>query len=115
MHEWKPDAVIARQLQLNRRRWAVIQSDADARDEMQLFFAYAAHDAEKADELAGYFRAETDYDVRSGDDAVTGTTTAAVLSLQLLDDWVRWMVLTGYDHGRCRFEDWRLASAGAGS
>ena len=37
---------------------------------------------------------------------VTGTTQPTKVSLEILDEWVAWMVAAGFEHGGCRFDGW---------
>ena len=38
--------------------------------------------------------------------AVSGTTQETEVSLEILDDWVRWMVAAGEANGGCDFDGW---------
>ena len=108
--EWDPEDVLRRQLAMNRQTWAALQSQGVTQEtELRLDFMYKAAYSEKANALAGFLRAATDYDVRADDASVSGTTQATAVGPEILDEWVMWMVLIGYEHGRCQFDGWGAA------
>ena len=108
--EWDPQNVLARQLAMNRQTWATLQAHGVTEEtELHLDFTYKATDRDKADELAGFLRAETDYNVAADDTSVSGSTQATSVSPEILDQWVTWMVAAGYEHGRCEFDGWGTA------
>ena len=108
--EWDLQQVLTRQLAMNRQTWATLQAHGVTEEtELQLDFMYKAADRDKADELAGFLRAETDYSVTADDTSVSGNTQAASVSAEILDQWVKWMVVAGHEHGRCEFDGWGTA------
>ncbi|MDP2710096.1 MAG: hypothetical protein Q8O56_02665 [Solirubrobacteraceae bacterium] len=42
-----------------------------------------------------------------------GTTQPAQISLELLDDWVDWMIAAGAAEGPCAFDGWAAQLVGA--
>jgi len=109
--EWDLQDVLARQLAMNRQTWATLQEHGVTEEtELRLDFTYEAAGRDKADELAGFLRAETDYDVTADNTTVSGNTQATAVSPEILDEWVTWMVLAGHEHGRCEFDGWGTAA-----
>ena len=105
--EWEPDDVIAHHRAMNTPTWAALQEHGVTEaTELRLDFAYDAPDKESAEQLAAFLRAETDYDVIADNGSVTGSTQLTTLSPTILDEWVEWMVLAGYENGWCKFDGW---------
>ncbi len=108
--DWQPEEVLAHQQAMNQQTWHALQANGiDEDTELRLDFAYDADDRDSADQLAGFLRAETDYDVRADERGVTGSTRPTTISPGILDDWVEWMVVAGYENGRCKFDGWGTA------
>lgn len=105
--DWRPEDVLARQLELNEATWARLREHGvDEETELRLDFFYVAPNEDAANELAGYLRRETDYEVSVEDATVTGTTQPTTVSASVLDEWATWMVTAGYQYGRCEFDGW---------
>lgn len=113
---WVAQLIIAQQ-DMNKTTLAKLREHGlSAESTVRLDFSYDAPGSEQADRLPAFIRAETDYTVavgrtprrglRSGAWHVTGTTSDTAISLDTLDDWVRWMVTAGAVHGQCRFDGW---------
>ena len=95
---------------MNRGTWAELQKrGVTEATELSLDFAYDAPDAAAADQLVAFIRSETDYEIRADATAVVGSTRPTTINPQILDDWVRWMVVAGYEKGRCKFDGWGAA------
>jgi len=117
MAEWY-DQLLELQLRRNRELWAGVQERVGDGDELRLGFIYLAPGEEEGQSLVQFLRAETDYDadVRSrqdgdGDDAelswfVMGTTQPTPLTIDMLDQWVEWMIAAGAAEGPCAFDGW---------
>ncbi len=89
-------------------------ADAGVTEETQLEldFFYMSRGSDADEELADYLTGQTDYDVQacaSRQYGVTGSTEPTKVSVQVLDEWVAWMVRAGYEHGRCKFDGWGAA------
>lgn len=79
-------------------------------------FFYDAPGQAGAEALGEFLRRETDYDVDApgieegvGSEerwSVTGSTQPTVVSLEVLDQWVGWMVAAGAENGGCEFDGW---------
>ena len=102
--------MVAQQQAMNAETWAALQEHGVTEaTELRLDFAYDAPNTASGEQLAAFLREQTDYDVSADDGSVTGSTQLTTLSPTILDEWVEWMVLTGYENGRCRFDGWGAA------
>jgi hypothetical protein len=110
------ETVLARQLAMNVQSWRVLQEDGvDAASMLTLEFFYIPSGQAEAEQLAAFLRADTDYEVdvvsqRRGTFgngfSVMGKTQPTGVSLEILNDWVRWMVTAGVEKGPCEFDGW---------
>ncbi len=82
---------------------------------LQFDFQYRAPGQREAQDLVGFLEQATDYDVevsrgpRRGlrrEWTVSGRTQETPVSSEIINDWIRWMVLAGAQHGGCRFDGW---------
>ena len=114
--EWA-ESVLNQQLAMNPQTWAALQEHGvDESIEVRLGFFYVAPGQSDAETLGAFLRAETDYDVdvhsiKKGTFSrkqwtVTGSTQPAAVSLDILNEWVGWMVAAGAEHGGCEFDGW---------
>lgn len=105
------------QLAMNRQTWEVLQKHGATTDtKLRLDFFYFAPGEREASMLADFLREQTDYEVRVDSSTsgllrrrtwdVTGTTQETQVSLDVLDEWVTWMVAVGAEHGGCDFDGW---------
>ena len=78
--------------------------------EGELGFVYTAEQPSDAQRLAQFLRTETDYEVETTDDRVTGSTKPMPVTPDAVDEWLAWMIHAGYDHGRCRLQGWSMSS-----
>jgi Regulator of ribonuclease activity B len=109
--------LLSRQLVANEEAWAaLVASGLDEQAPFVLEFAFTASDPGAADALARTLAAETDYavDTVPADDGtptilVLGATRPTALSVEILDQWVDWMVTTGLD-ADCDFLGWTTAA-----
>lgn len=108
--------VLARQLAMNKDSWQALRDHGvDEWSELRLDFFYDAPGEPQAESLAAFIREETDYEVDAGGQeagllkkkswTVSGTTQPTTVSLEILDQWVDWMVAAGFEHG-CEFDGW---------
>ncbi|CAN5268188.1 hypothetical protein BH20ACT16_BH20ACT16_13730 [soil metagenome] len=115
MAEWY-DQLLALQLRTNRDIWAGLQEHV-ADKKLRLGFIYLATGAPEAQALVDFMRVETDYEVaarprpRDGSDdeqswLVIGTTQPTPVTLDMLDEWVEWMIAAGAAEGPCAFDGW---------
>jgi hypothetical protein len=110
------DANLARQLAMNVQTWATLQQHGVTEQTgLRLDFSYDAPTRGAADKLVKLLRDETDYDVREPQAAgaffsrsflVSGTTQETQVSLDILNQWVDWMVAAGRESDGCTFDGW---------
>ena len=102
---------------MNPDTWAALREHGvDDSTKLRLDFFYVAPGEAEAEALGVFLRAETDYtvDVHSMKDgllskkrwSVTGSTQLTTVSLDVLDQWVSWMVGAGAKNGGCEFDGW---------
>jgi hypothetical protein len=113
--EWY-ERILDLQLHENAGIWARFQEHGLDEAELRLGFIYLAPGEDEAQQLAGFLREETDYEVavhsqRKGRLAkpewlVVGATQPTPVSLDLLNEWVEWMVAAGAAEGPCAFDGW---------
>lgn len=109
--------LIVRQQDMSVEILAQLRADGVNYDStlLRLDFEYNAPGRAEAEDLAQFPSTSADYEIgvslgpRWGlrrDWQVTGKTQPTPVSRQILDDWIRWMVLAGAGHGECRFDGW---------
>lgn len=119
--EWY-EQIVELQLRANADTWAQFEEQGLDEDELRLGFIYLAPGEAEGQALAGFLRAETDYDVevhsqRASEHGqprwlVVGATQPAYLTLETLDEWVMWMVAAGAAEGPCAFDGWAAQPTG---
>jgi hypothetical protein len=111
------ETVLRQQLAMNPQTWAALQEHGvDESTELRLDFFYVAPGQSEAETLGAFLRRETDYNV--GVERirkrmlskkrwyVMGLTQPTTISLDILNQWVDWMVAAGAEHGGCEFDGW---------
>ena len=100
---------------MNQQTWAALQRHSvTEQTELRLDFSYNAPNRKSAEQLYAFLGQETDYEVRIESDGgllrkkwrIEGSTQAMTISPQILDEWVRWMVIAGKENGTCDFDGW---------
>ena len=105
--EWTPEEEIAGHQARSLAAWEALQKHGVTEaTELKVEFFYDVPSASAAKQLADFLRAETDYDVASDEESVRGTTQPTKLSPSIIGEWIEWMVLAGYENGRCKFDGW---------
>ncbi|MCE5302555.1 MAG: ribonuclease E inhibitor RraB [Planctomycetaceae bacterium] len=108
------DKILAKQLAMNRHTWAaLVKHGVTEQSELRLDFSYNAPNRDAADSLRALIQEQTDYEVQveSGGGflhhkwRVEGTTQTTVVSPDILDQWVTWMVAAGRER-QCDFDGW---------
>jgi hypothetical protein len=108
------DEILAKQLIMNRQTWVALQGHGvTAQSQLQLEFSYDAPSRPAAEALVSLVKDQTDYEVRvkAGGNflrrkwRVEGATQSTAVSLEILDQWVTWMVTAGKEHD-CDFDGW---------
>ncbi len=102
--------LLSHQLEMNRMTWERLIANGYSSDKTTcLDFVYIAKVRKKAEELMRFLESETDYVIKivSSDDEfeVQGQTKETALSLEILNDWVSWMVSAGARFD-CVFDGW---------
>jgi hypothetical protein len=105
--------MLAKQLAMNEATFAQLKSRGlTPETEVSLEFFYIAASEDDARALADLLQAETDYEVAAHllEDptptwVVSGKTTPTTITLQVLDEWVEWMVNAGHQNN-CEFDGW---------
>jgi len=109
--------LLATQLVMNQDTWAALQSHGVAAlSRLRLDFAFVAPNRGKAEALRALLVDQTDYDVDVQSTGglltrrwtVTGSTQPTVVSAEILDQWVTWMVTAGIQED-CEFDGWGAA------
>lgn len=110
-----PDENLAKQLAMNVQTWASLQGHGvTEQTNLRLDFFFEAPTAAAAGKIVKLLKEETDYDVStprgsgsffSRGFVVSGTTQETKVSLDVLDQWVDWMVAAGRQSG-CSFDGW---------
>jgi hypothetical protein len=110
------ERILDLQLRENPGIWARFQEHGLDAIELRLGFIYMAPGEGEAQQLAGFLREETDYDVEVRSQRkrklakpewlVVGATQPTPVSLDLLNEWVEWMVAAGAAEGPCAFDGW---------
>ncbi|MGF6228211.1 hypothetical protein QFZ27_002166 [Inquilinus ginsengisoli] len=110
------DAIAAKQLAMNAQTWRILLAQGvTEQTSLKLDFTFTAPTREAADGLISLLKEETDYELRSpqpagssreGDWLVSGSTQATTISLEILDQWVIWMIVAGNRGNGCVFDGW---------
>jgi len=110
------EQVLARQLELNRGTWAaLVDRGVDEETMLSLDFLFTSPGESEAQSLVEFLQRETDYEisvesVKKGRLSrrtwvVVGKTNPTAVSLDILDQWVGWMVAAG-SAASCQFDGW---------
>jgi hypothetical protein len=108
-------STLTKQLTMNERSWEQLQCLGVTEDTaISLDFHYDGPNHQAAEQLRTFLLDETDYVVdvenkRKGLSktwTVSGRTQPTAVSLEILNEWVRWMVAAGAEMGGCRFDGW---------
>ncbi len=104
------EEVVELQQRMNRLTFQRLQElGLSPDDELKLDFAFVANDEQSVRALATYMTMETDYEIRvevnEGMWSLNGTTQATQITLEILDEWVKWMADAGVRNG-CEFDGW---------
>jgi hypothetical protein len=113
--DWEQE-VLEAQLAMNRNSFSELQQHGVTElTELRLDFLYLAPDERSARALAAVLQDETEYEVdveatgggmlKKKTWTVNGTTHPTVVSQEILDEWVAWMVMVGLENG-CEFDGW---------
>lgn len=107
--------LLAQQLEMNPRTWAALEErGVDARTPLVIDYSFTAPGRREAEELVRVLRARTNFSsevIAEGPRLkrrwrVVGHTQQATASVEMLNDWVTFMVKLGAKNGACRFDGW---------
>jgi hypothetical protein len=108
-------ALLDNQLEMNPQTWAALQARGVGESTLIIIdFAFTAKGKMEAEALTGFLREKTTFSAIARAERgtrlrkrwiVRGRTKPSTTSLEMLDDWVRFMVKAGYSHA-CRFDGW---------
>jgi hypothetical protein len=107
--------LLAQQLEMNPRTWAALEErGVDARTPLVIDYAFTAPGRRQAEELVTVLRARTNFASEAVAEGprlkrrwrVVGHTQPATASVEMLNDWVTFMVTVGAKNGACRFDGW---------
>jgi hypothetical protein len=113
--EWY-EQLLELQLRENSAIWAGFEEHGLHEAELRLGFIYLAPGEAEAQRLARFLREQTDYTVEARSQRqrrlakptwlVVGATEPTAVTLELLNEWVGWMVAAGAAEGPCAFDGW---------
>lgn len=104
---WELDEVIARELAQNAQTWEALERLGVAEGSpLEVEFCYESAGPAADGKLAAFLRGEGGCTVEVEADGVTGEARLPEATRELLDEWVRKMVVAGYEHGGCMFDGW---------
>jgi hypothetical protein len=105
---------LLRQLSMNRETWRMLQERGVTEETpLRLDFFFYTKTRESAESLRTLIEQKTDYDVAVESArtwfqrtwCVKGTTQPQPVSLDILDQWVQWMIVAGKECS-CDFDGW---------
>lgn len=109
------EKLLAQQLEMNPRTWSALEERGiDSRTLIVLDYSFTAPGRRAARDLMRVLRARTNFsvDLIAGGSRlrrhwrVVGRTQPSTASVEMLNDWVTFMVNLGANHGECRFDGW---------
>jgi hypothetical protein len=107
--------LLEQQLEMNPRTWAALRDKGvDEKTLLVIEFSFTAPGRTAARNLMKVLRARTNFSAEilsSGSLLkrqwrIVGHTQPSTASVEMLDDWVTFMVTLGAKHGDCRFDGW---------
>jgi hypothetical protein len=106
------EAIIREQLTMNEQTWKMLlDRGVTEQTRLKLDFSFDAPNESAAESLVALIKSETDYDLLPPESAggtwsVSGSTQLTSISLEILNQWVMWMVMAGKRGGGCFFDGW---------
>jgi hypothetical protein len=107
--------LLAQQLEMNPRTWSALeQRGIDARTPLVIEFSFTAPGRRQARQLVEALRERTNFAAEVVAEGpllrrhrrVVGHTRPSTASVEMLNDWVTFMVTLGARNGACRFDGW---------
>jgi hypothetical protein len=112
------ERLLAQQLEMNPRTWSALeQRGVGARTLLVIEFSFTAPGRRAARELVKVLGERTNFSARVVAEGprlrrhwrVVGHTQPSTASVEMLNDWVTFMVTLGAQHGACRFDGWGVS------
>lgn len=107
--------LLAQQLEMNPRTWSALEQRGVGPTTMLVFeYSFTAPGKRAASQLQKTLHARTNFSADMlGEGSrlkrhwrVVGHTQPSTASIDMLNDWVTFMVTLGAKHGECRFDGW---------
>ncbi len=107
--------LLDRQLEMNPRTWAALeQRGVDSKTPIVIDFYFTAPSKDAAKYLMRILRQRTSFACEIHPEGprlkrtwrVIGQTKPSTASVEMLNDWVTFMVTVGAKNGECRFDGW---------
>lgn len=107
--------LLAQQLEMNPRTWAALEErGVGAQTLLVIEFSFTAPGKQEAQELVEVLGRRTNFTTQMLTEGsrlkrhyrVVGHTQPATASVDMLNDWVTFMVTLGAKNGECRFDGW---------
>jgi Regulator of ribonuclease activity B len=107
--------LLAQQLEMNPRTWAALEKrGVDTKTLLVIEFSFTAPGRREARHLQEVLRQRTSFSAQVIAEGslfkrhwrVVGHTKPSTASVEMLNDWVTFMVTLGAKHGGCRFDGW---------
>ena len=107
--------LLEQQLEMNPRTWSALEERGiDARTLLVIEYSFTAPGKRAARDLVKVLRERTNFTAEVICEGpwlrrhwrVVGHTQPATASVEMLNDWVTFMVTLGAKHGACRFDGW---------
>jgi hypothetical protein len=107
--------LLEQQLEMNPRTWSALEErGVDARTLLIIEYSFTAPSRRAARDLVKVLRERTNFTAEVLAEGprlkrhwrIVGHTQPATASVEMLNDWVTFMVTLGAKHGACRFDGW---------
>jgi hypothetical protein len=110
------EALVRGQLAMNAQTWKLLlERGVTTQTNLKLDFFFNAPNRKAAESLISLMNDETDYELSQPRSAgpvwrrewsVSGSTQATKVSLDILNQWVIWMIMVGKRSAGCVFDGW---------
>ena len=110
------EEVARKQLVMNAQTWKLLlEHGVTPQTNLKLDFFFKAPNQKAAERLVSLMTRETDYELSTPRSvgpfwrkvwSVSGSTKSTTISLEILDQWVIWMVMAGKRGAGCVFDGW---------
>lgn len=109
------DELLMSHLKKNADKWdALVKGGHRETDKVRIQFLYYCENYDNGELLRAFFVTDTDFEVeltkRNDFWSLAGNTLNTVLTLELLNSWVKWMIDSGLRF-QCVFDSWDFVEA----